>query len=683
VRASPSPSRSLRVTAVVVLIAAACTGDAAVTAPPGQRPTQPALLQPAIRLVVIDSTRLPFAGSAAERAAGHYVYGVRAAAPVIAPGNYVAGRQGGLYLDRVLAVSQGADRLALELAPARWSEVYPPLKIHIPFTRGAGSAPSPYGTVRWGPWQMVTRPPRPGAAPRAAPRLRTPAGAAIDPSDFDPFGFLLDHFDLCAAADAAGADISITGCGHISATVLDANFSLTGGVDVNVNLDLSDPLNPKLDASAAVNEQLNTLLDFQLSGNGSVELDVTPPDIGFIKEFTVAGLTGKVEVGFIIGVTGEIVGTTIEPHIQVSDTVSAGASLSTSNNPPFSFRYAGAGHFDAGVQVINLGDLGVKLAIGPKAEVKLDIAGDSTFSLEADADGFVEGHENLSGILGLQNWHVHTDAGTEAVLGAGVNIDLINLHLGGQETFPGPGINLVDLWGTGDLDVASSTSGKDIFPGQIYATSVRRSAPDDPPPWFAVLATNLGVNDSHLFEGGLLCRQFFAGAPVIPPDITTPQDCDVVATGHSVAPLSGIAWNCTAAQPSGVGVTVVPRVDFSVGSRLTSVALAVSCRSAYAVVRDIVASLFASGAINSSGVETALLSKLTAAEAYRDAGNPAATDSVLVALANQLSAQSGKHITTAADAELMSFDVLLRDCYETVVPTCSSVPAAVAAQAGR
>ena len=667
-------------TAAIALIAA-CSGDAAVTAPPSQQPTQPAPLQPAIRLVVIDSTKVPFAGSAAERAAGHYVYAVRSAVPAIAPGNYVAGRQGGLYLGRVLAVSQSAGQLTLELAPAQWSEVYPPLKIHIPFTRGAGSAPSPYGTVRWGPWYMVTRPPRPGAAPRAAPRLRTPAGAAINPSDFDPFGFLLDHFDLCAAANDAGADISITGCGHISATVIAANFSLTGGVDVSVNVDFSNPLNPQLGAAATVNEQLNTALDFQLSGNGSVELDVTPPDIGFIKQFTVAGLTGRLEVGFIIGVTGEIEGTTIEPHIQVSDTVSTGASLSTTNNPPFSFQYAGAGHFDAGAKVIDLGNLGVKLAIGPKAEVKLDIAGDSTFSVEADADGFVEGHENLSGILGLQNWHVHTDAGTEAVLGAGVNIDLINLHLGGQETFPGPGINLVDLWGTGDLGVASSTTGKDIFPGQIYATSARRSAPDDPPPWFAVLSTNLGVNDSHLFEGGFLCRRFFAGAPVIPPDITTPQDCDVVATDHSVAPLSGIAWNCTAAQPGGVGVTVAPRVDFSVGSRLTSVTLGVSCRSAYAVVRDTVTNLFLSGEINSSGVETALLSKLTAAEAYRDAGNRLTTDSVLVALANQLSAQNGKHITTAADAELLSFDLLLRDCYETVVPTCSAVPAVPAVAA--
>jgi FIMAH domain-containing protein len=655
-------SSSIIVAAIGVI--AACTGDAVMTAP--SDPSNPVAVQPAIRLVVIDSTTLPFAGTAADRAAGHYAFQIVGAVPAIAPGDYVAGRQGGLYLGRVLSVSQSGGRLLLELGSASWHDVYPPFKIHIPFTPGGGSAPSPYGVVRWAPWHMVTRP---GQRPGVAPRFRTPSGAPLQPADFNPFNFLLSNLDLCAAS---GVDVTITGCAKIAAKVLNAQFSLTGGVDVGVNLDIP---HASLDAFATVNEQLNTTLDFQLSGDGMVELDVAIPDVGFATQFSVAGFTGKVEVGFIISVTGEILGTTIEPHIQVSDTVSTGASLSTSSNPPFNFNYAGAGHFDAGVQVIDLGTLGVKLGVGPKFEVKVDIAGDSTFSVEADADGFVEGQENLTGLLGLQNWHVHTDAGTEAVLGASVRIPIINLSLGGQETFPGPGINLVDLWGTGDLHVASSTTGKDIFPGQLYGTSVARTSPNDPPPWFAVLAATLGVNDTHLFQGGFLCRQFFAGAPLIPPFIEAPQDCDVVATGHAVSPLSDIAWNCTADQPNGVDVTVRPRIDLLVDSRPTDVTLSVVCRSAYAVVRDIVNGLLASGDINIGGIATALNAKLFAAEAARDAGDPAGADSALVDLANQLRAQNGKHISVGADAELQAFDTLLRDCYETIVPTCSTVPA--------
>jgi len=96
----------------------------------------------------------------------------------------------------------------------------------------------------------------------------------------------------------------------------------------------------------------------------------------------------------------------------------------------------------------------------------------------------------------------------------------------------------------------------------------------------------------------------------------------------------------------------------------------------YAIVRDFVATLLAAGEINRGGIATALDAKLNAAETARLAGDPAGADSALVDLANQLSAQTGKHITTAADAQLQAFDALLRACYETIVPTCSTVPAA-------
>ncbi len=194
-----TPSSIVAAASVVI---AACTGDAIVTAP--SDPTTPPLaLQPEIRLVVIDSTRLPFAGTAADRAAGHYAFQIRDTVPAIAPGDYVAGRQGGRFFGRVVSVSRGSGRLTLELAAAAWRDVFPPFKVHIPFTPGAGSAPSPYGTVRWGPWHVV-RPSRPaqGRTPPAAPAIRTSGGALADLEDFNPVSFLLDNFDLCAASGA-------------------------------------------------------------------------------------------------------------------------------------------------------------------------------------------------------------------------------------------------------------------------------------------------------------------------------------------------------------------------------------------------------------------------------------------------------------------------------------------------
>jgi hypothetical protein len=148
--------------------------------------------------------------------------------------------------------------------------------------------------------------------------------------------------------------------------------------------------------------------------------------------------------------------------------------------------------------------------------------------------------------------------------------------------------------------------------------------------------------------------------------------------------LSGIAWNCNLITPLPSPVTLRPRNPFDFFARLTTVNDSVLCRSAYAVVRDTVAAMLARGAINVGGIATAFDAKLTAAEMARDAGDPGGADSALVDLANQLSAQFGKHITTIADAELQRYDTLLRTCYETVVPTCSLVPRAapVALRAG-
>jgi hypothetical protein len=660
---------SLAISGAAVALLAACTGDTKLTAPsdPG---IPPAALQPEMRRVLIDSTHLAFAGTAAERAAGHYVFEIRDSVPALAPGDYVAGRQGGLFLGRVLSVSRSGALLTLELAPAAFSDVFPPLKIHIPFTPGAGSAPSPYGTVSWGPWQRVSRPgqklrpPTPSILPTPPPRT------GLMPLDvFDStVSFLLSNFDLCAGSGL------VTGCGNVTAKVISGNFSFHGGVDV----DLIATFPATIVAQATVNQQLSAGIDFQLTGTGAVEIDIPIPDAAFVRKFSRGPVSGEVELGVIIGVEGNITGTTIEPHVQIADTVTAGATVSTA--PSFTTQFDPHIHFDAGAKVVNLGDLGVKLTVGPKVTVRFDVF-DGKFDLEAAVDRFAEMSENLTGALHLENWHVHVAAGEEGSLTGKLNVPFFGLdNLGGKLTIQFDTLSLMDLWGTGDLEVLSTTAGSDIWPRQTYFTSVARASPADPPPWYHVLATTLGVvpgvNDSHLFEGGFLCRQFFPGAPLIVPFIQDPQDCDLVATTHSLSPLSGIAWNCKLVIPLPSLITLRPRNFFDFSARLTTVRDSVFCRSAYAVVRDRVAAMLAQGGINIGGIATALDAKLTAAETARDAGDVAGADSALVDLANQLRAQNGKHITTVADAELQAFDTLLRACYETVVPTCSSVPPA-------
>jgi hypothetical protein len=664
-------SRSISVAAVALI--AACTGDAVLTAPSDHPSTPLGAGQPETRRVVIDSTHLAFAGTAADRAAGHYVFKIQDSVPALAPGDYVAGKQGGLFLGRVVAVSRSPGFLTLDVASATWREVFPPLKVHIPFSPGPGSAPSPYGMVRWGPWERVSGPgPKvPAGVPNAGRLPPSLTGPALSPGLFDStLSFLLSNFDLCAASGL------VTGCANISAKVINAQFDLTGGLDLSAttNFDLFT-LSFSAEVDATVRQQLNALLDFQLTGNGTVGVDVPVPDLGFVRHFKVGPDSGSIKLGLVIGVEGDITSTTVEPHVRVSDTVALGAKLSTATDPPVTFPTPqGAGHFDAGVKVIDLGDLGVKISVGPMFEVKVDIGGKKDgLDLGVGADGFEHATVNLSGLLGLENWHYHVDAGTEATAAASLKIPLFGVDLGGQQTFPGPGINLEDFWGTGDLSLVSSTTGKDIFPGQLYPATVARTNPTEAPAWPDILPATLGVNDTHVFFGGLLCVQFFAGAPLIPPFVEAPQDCNLVGTAHTVT-LTGFAWNCRATEPLPASVVIRPRNPFDFAARLTHLTLSVLCRSAYAVVRDTVAAMLAGGRINIGGIATALDAKLFAAEAARDAGDPAGADSALVDLANQLRAQSGKHITVEAAAELQSYDTLLRTCYEMVVPICSSVP---------
>src|SRR2546421_9602132 len=666
-----SPSRVGFMVAIVLI--AACNSDTLVTPP---RETEPdGSLQATKRVVVIDSTSLPFAGTAADRAAGHYVFAIKGSVPAIAAGDYLAGRQGGLFLGSVLSVKRDRDRLAVELAPAAVEEVFRAFDVHIPFAGGAGSAQSSYGLVRWGAWQLA--PATAGAQPSASSRASSPRvtmpfhtsrGTLASADNFDPFNFLLDNFDLCAASEV------IEGCGNISAKIVNATFSLTGDLDVGVDISLSGA-----DIHAIVNENFDAGVVFELAGHGSVGVDVPIPEVSFVRPFKVGDIwSGVIEMGVFAQVEGNITGTTVQPYVAIGGSNSIGARASTDNG--FEFVYDPEPRFDAGVKVIDLGDLGVKLGVGPVFKVKIEFPDGPGFTLDLRGSRYAEASENLPGLLGLENWHFHFAVGEEAQASGVLDVPFFGWKLGGQVTFPVSHSDLVDMWGTGDLLVVSSTTGKDIFPGQLYQTGVTRTVPSETPAWYAVYSRTLGVNDYQLLRGGLLCGEYLAGAPLIGPFIGGPRDCDIVATSHAVG-LTGWAWNCSAGEALPAQVHVRPRNPFDFSERITRVVLDVVCRSAYAVVRDRVWALRAAGAIDLDGIATALSAKLTAAEMARDVGDVAGADSAIQDLMNQLRAQNGKHITLAADAELQGLALLLRTCYETVVPTCSTltVPPAVAA----
>ena len=642
----------------------ACSDGTPIAGPDSSTPAQPPALQASPRLVIVDSTHLAFAGTAADRAAGHYVFQILGPVPAIAPRDYVGGRQGGLFLGQVRSVSRSGDRLILEMTPAAWNEVLKPFKFRIPYTPGAGSAHTPSGDVHWGPWYLVDRQGRRLTGPGP---FRTARGAAVDPANFDPRDVTVQDFDLCAIIGVGECDIS--------AEVIDAHFSLTGGIDIDGDVDV---LPPDLSVSVAVSQQLDAGLDVRLSGTGHVDVDV-PLGVGFARDFSCCfdAISGSVSVGLILGVEASAEGT-IQPHVAVSDAISTGTTFSIDHG--FGFNFDASGGFDAGVKVVDIGDVSAKIKVGPKAEVSLDIL-DGGLGAGLGADAFLHGAETRQGPLDNQNWYVLVDAGTEAFLEGHVDVPLINVGATGSRTFPGPGINIVELWGTGDLNLTTSTTGTDVFPGQIYTASVVRANTTDPPPWPVVLSSNMGVTASHLFSGGDLCHQYFRGAPILLPFVPEgPQDCDLVATGHAIN-LTGIAWNCSATEPLPAPVQVRFKNPFDPSARLTSRTLAVVCRSAFAVLRDRIDALLASGGVDFN-VANALRVKLTSAETARDAGDMITAANSMHAFSNLVAAQAGKHITAAAAAELEAFETLLVQCYLTLVPTCSTAPGAAALAAG-
>ena len=644
----------------VVVFAVACSSDSQrLTAPPTAGPNAS---QSAVRYLILDTTQLSYLSTVSDRSTGRYVFRVLGTVPTIEVGNYVAGKQGGLFMGRVLSMSQSLDMVTLELARATWSEVLKPYSLHVPFTPGAGSAPTPYGQVRWEPWRLVDRQGNPLRTPRF---LKTGEGLVANATNFDPRDFSLEDVDIC--------DIAGIGTCHISGRIIHSHFSLDGSLDHDFDGDLGSiipPEAPSLSMTLSVSPEVEASLEFQLSGSGDIDADI-PLVFGISRNISIdtffGDVTGSVSVGLILNIRATVEGT-IQPFVATSQDVTARVDASTDDG--IDFHFSKHSQFDAGVKLVELGDVGLKVSVGPEISASLDFPG-GDMGVSARADGFLEGTETRQGPDENRNWYVRTDAGIEASIEGHIEIGLFDLDESAEKTFPGPELDLVELWGTGDLRITTGTTGADVYPGQIYNLAVGRAQPSQQPPWDDVLTASLGINASRQFAGGNLCRRFFGNTSIQFPGVPSgPQECSLVGTAHTVN-LSGIAWNCAADEPLPALVQVRFRNPFDVAARLTTRTLGVVCRSAFAVVRDRIDTFLASDLIDHN-VANALQVKLTAAEQARDDGEAGRASQIMKAFAGLVAAQTGKHIRGDAGPELADFAALLVHCYLTLVPTCSS-----------
>jgi len=665
----------LHLPVAAIIAIAACRSDSERLTAPATAGPSPA--QPSVRYVILDSTQVSYLAAASDREMGDYAFQVLGTAPAIGLGDYVAGKQGGLFMGRVLSMSRSSNTLTLKMARTPWSEVLKPYSVYVPFTPGAGSAPTPYGQVRWEPWRLVDRQ---GKALRTPGFLKTGKGLAANATNFDPRDFSLEDVDIC--------DIAGIGTCHISGRIIHSHFSLDGSLDHHLDADPGSVIPPELPSFSmelSVSPEVEASLEFQLSGSGEIDADI-PLVFGISRSVHIdtffGDVTGSVSVGLILNIKANVEGT-IQPFVATSQEVTARINASTDDG--ISFHFSKNSQFDAGIKLVELGDVGLKVSVGPEISASLDFPG-GDMGVSARADGFLEGTETRQGPAENRNWYVRTDAGIEASIEGHIEIDLFDLDESGDKTFPGPELDLVELWGTGDLRITAATTGKDVFPGQVYTATVARAQPGDvpeAPAWSTVLTGSLGINASRQFAGGTLCRRFFGNTSIQFPGVPSgPQDCDLAGATHTVQ-VSGIAWNCAADQPLPALVQVRFRNPFDAAARLTTRNLGIVCRSAFAVVRDRIDALLASGGVDFN-VANGLRVKLTSAEKARDAGDAGAASNSMNAFSNLVSAQTGKHITIAAAVELQAFEALLAQCYLTLVPTCSSVSAAsLAASAAR
>ena len=249
---------------------------------------------------------------------------------------------------------------------------------------------------------------------------------------------------------AAGADVSLPACLNfgpvslcnpsLSFEILSShfNFNVTVGGSIDFDAGCLDPTEticspfrlPSLSASVQLDQSLDAGVVFQITGSGELEVSgiVLPlfPPIEF--EIGSTGIGGEISAGLKAGVKLNIEPTTVQFSFDVDESVTLGASASTSSGFDGIAR-VNSSNFDADVQMIQLGKSCLTFFMGPEVAVSIGL-GEVEGEASAIIDGFIEGCLIPTNTPDCVKFDATIDGGIEGGISASFGIG--DLSVGGD-----------------------------------------------------------------------------------------------------------------------------------------------------------------------------------------------------------------------------------------------------------
>jgi hypothetical protein len=249
---------------------------------------------------------------------------------------------------------------------------------------------------------------------------------------------------------AAGADVSFPAClnfgpvslcdASLSFEIISSHFNFNVDIGGSIDFDAGclDPTEtlcspfrlPSLSASVQLDQSLDAGVVFQITGSGEIEVSgiVLPlfPPIEF--EISGTGIGGEISAGLKAGVTLNLEPTTVQFSFDVDESVTLGASASTSSGFD-GIATVNSSNFDAGVQMIQLGQSCLKFFMGPEVALSIGL-GEVEGEASAIIDGFIEGCLIPTNTPDCVKFDATIDGGIEGGISASFGIG--DLSVGGD-----------------------------------------------------------------------------------------------------------------------------------------------------------------------------------------------------------------------------------------------------------
>jgi hypothetical protein len=358
-------------------------------------------------------------------------------------------------------------------------------------------------------------------------------------------------------------------------------------------------------------------IEVLLALSAEIHASAAIPGLGFAADFCIPAnpdgtcpndpdISGTISLGLVFHVDGGVANLRLRPYLEVHPKVTVGAGYTSSDgfNVNFCPEPASETCFfeaDAGVELVSLGEAELKTSLRLEAGVGIDLFDFVDLGADAGIGPYLKGNIGLDPFIQeCDTWHADIDAGVDTSAGANATLNLwfFELNWEGEVEATLWDFDIADFWGTGDLDVQTTTIGTDLDPDG-YEVRIARAEPDVAPAW-ADETRPIGLNDTQSFAGELCRYDFINGI----------QNCFLVATDHDVS-LEDVMWNCTATAP--IDASVCLPFDQRV-----EVLFDVRCESVFRVLSDMVDEFAASGAIGSERLRRKLQRLLDSAEQARD-----------------------------------------------------------------